>query len=119
MLTSLTKGRGGVSQLLTFADIICEQSLMGNCLVCQDYVHVLPGHSVLHGHSESMVVPALVIAVTRCPTTLSPNIWELACCTHLAWPASFEETGFDLKAAPPALHCPRIHCTVHCQQTAL
>ena len=76
------------------------------------------------------VVSALAMAVTRCPCTLSPYLWELACCTHLAW---VEETDFNLKAAPerqslPALHCPltltlhcplNTNCTVNCQHTAL
>ena len=64
------------------------------------------------------VVSALAMAVTRCPCTLSPYLWELACCTHLDW---VEETDFDLKATPerqslPALHCPLTH-TPHCPQT--
>ena len=78
----------------------------------------------------STVVSALAMAVTRCPCTLSPRLWELACCTNLAWA---EETNFDLKGAPegkslPALPCPLIltlhcplntNCTVNCQHTAL
>ena len=59
----------------------------------------------------STVVSALAMAVTRCPCTLSPSLWELACCTHLAWA---KETDFDLKAAPAGQRDnPCLHYTVH------
>ena len=60
----------------------------------------------------STVVSALAMAVTRCPCTLSPSLWELACCTHLAWA---EETDFDLNATQRDNTC--LHYTVSVSHT--
>ena len=139
------------------ADIKCERSLNvkqsslpGLCSCVAWLCPILPGTSGASAQGRNRliynrdlssavredlaivttVVSALAMAVTRCPCTLSPYLWELACCTHLAW---VEETDFDLKGAPegqslPALPCPLIltlhcplntNCTVNCQHTAL